>query len=102
MGTAKRKEIHRENIGLARKSLIPSGTVSCLQTHEITPGNLSDPIVNGEGNETYVGQGLFSLGQLQLYRGGFVAVKEFRPRTNATDVINEASILNKFCHPFLP
>ena len=98
----KRKEIHQENIRISRRSLIPSDAVSCLQTHEIIPGNLSNPNINGEATKTYIEQGSFSLVCLQMYRGVFVAVKEFRPKTIAADVINEASILNKFCHPFLP
>ena len=49
-----------------------------------------------------VGRGSFAVVRLQVYRGFDVAVKEFLPHTERADVINEAFILNKLCHPCLP
>ena len=40
--------------------------------------------------------------KLQLYRGIYVAVKEFLPRSVKEDVKSEAEIFASLCHPFLP
>ena len=40
--------------------------------------------------------------KLQLYRGIYVAVKQFLPQTFINDVLNEAKRLMKLSHPNLP
>ena len=50
----------------------------------------------------YVGRGAFGVVKLQVFRSMQVAVKELLPRTNRVDVLHEAQILSRLCHPFLP
>ena len=83
-------------MGTPKKKRNSPREFSCLQTHELIPGNLSNPNINGEATKTYIGQGSFSL---QMYRGVFVAVKKFRPKTIAADVITSSAI--HFCRTYL-
>ena len=69
---------------------------------EIDSSMLVDPMFNGEQQECYLGRGSFGVVKLQLYRGIHVAVKEFLPRAVKDDVRNEAEILARLCHLFLP
>ena len=99
----KRKEAHQDQVKLARSvQQLPSQSDLTSGQHEINPGNLSDPIQDGKPCEIYLGRGSFSVVRLQLYRNILVVVKEMLPRTVRKDVIHEAKILNKLCHPFLP
>lgn len=50
----------------------------------------------------YVGRGSFGIVRAQMLRGILVAVKEFLSRSVTADVIHEASVLNRICHPYLP
>lgn len=68
----------------------------------IDPDLLSDPILDGEQKEVFIGRGSFGVVKMQVYRGIKVAVKEFLPRTCADDVHHEASIMTHLCHPNLP
>ena len=70
--------------------------------HQIDPSELVDPICNGKPSTLYIGRGLFSVVRVQLHRGILVAVKELLPRTLQCDVIHEANMLIKLCHPHLP
>ena len=99
----KRKEAHQDQVKLARSvQQLPSQSDLTSGQHEINPENLSDPIQDGKPCEIYLGRGSFSVVRLQVYRNILVAVKEMLPRTVRKDVIHEAKILNKLCHPFLP
>ena len=69
---------------------------------QIDPRELVDPISNGKSSTMYIGRGSFSVVRVQLYRGILVAVKELLPRTLQPDVIHEANMLVKLCHPHLP
>ena len=73
-----------------------------LHIPEIDSSMLSDPFLNGEKQECYVGRGSFGVVKLQLYRGIFVAVKELLQRSVKEDIKNEADILAGLCYPFLP
>ena len=73
-----------------------------LHIPEIESSMLSDPFLNGEKQECYVGRGSFGVVKLQLYGGIYVAVKELLQRSVKEDVKNEADILAGLCHPFLP
>ena len=88
----KRKEL----LGHDRSKCLDDGKKALLH---IDPDMLTD-VVNG--TTTYVGRGSFGVVKLKLYRGIYVAVKEFLPRTMLDDVIGEAELLSCFCHPHLP
>lgn len=62
--------------------------------------DLQDP--QHQMDSAYVGRGSFSAVKLQLYHGIHVAVKEFFPRTIVADVAQEAHVLSKCSHPYLP
>ena len=98
----KRKEAHRDQVKLARGVQLPSQSGFASSQHEINPEHLSNPTQDGKPCEIYLGRGSFSVVRLQLYRNILVAVKELLPRNTLADVIREAKILNKLCHPFLP
>ena len=68
---------------------------------EIDPSMLNDPN-NGNQEEMYVGRGSFGVVKVQVFRDILVAVKEYLPKSLKSDVLHEASILNKVCHPYLP
>lgn len=55
-----------------------------------------------DGSEIFVGQGSFGVVKMKIFRGIKVAVKELQPKTLLSDMKNEAYILAKLCHPFLP
>ena len=70
--------------------------------HEINEALLSDPKSKHEKEKYYLGRGCFGIVKLQLYRGIYVAVKEFLPHSVKDDVKNEARLLAQLCHPYLP
>ena len=70
--------------------------------HEINPAFLSNPNKGGQPTEIFLGQGSFSIVQLKVYRGINVAVKQYRAHTEKADVCNEAMVLSRLCHPYLP
>ena len=45
---------------------------------------------------------IFFIFSLKVYRGINVAVKQYRIRTDKIDVYDEAMILSRLCHPYLP
>lgn len=83
-----------------RSSVLSSDQEIVVQ--HIDPDLLSDPIIGGKQKEFFIGRGSFGVVRMQVYRGIKVAVKEFLPRTIATDVLHEASIMTRLCHPNLP
>ena len=94
----KRKEALRECRRSQNVSLqLPSSTL-----HEIDPAMLTEPIVEGQQKEHYVGRGSFSVVKAQYYRGCLVAVKRFLGHSLKEDVIKEATIVSKLSHPCLP
>ena len=70
--------------------------------HQIDPSQLSDPIQDGKAMEIFIGRGSFSIVRLKIYRGMYVAEKQFRTRSLKEDVLNEAQLLSSVCHPYLP
>lgn len=50
----------------------------------------------------YVGRGSFGVVKVQVFRDILVAVKEYLPKSFKLDVVHEAFILSKVCHPYLP
>ena len=70
--------------------------------HQIDPSQLSDPIQGSKQTKVYLGRGSFSIVQLKVYRGMYVAVKQFRTQSLKADVHNEAFFLSSLCHPHLP
>lgn len=70
--------------------------------HQIDPSHLTDPVIEGNSKEVYVGRGSFSVVRLQTYRDIKVAVKEFLRHYLHTDAQNEARILSIICHTHLP
>lgn len=75
-----------------------------ISVHEIDSVYLFDPqpSVEGESTESYLGTGSFSTVRLKIYRGMHVAVKQFRSGSFKDDVINEAKMIMRLCHPNLP
>ena len=61
-----------------------------------------DVIDVAEDETIYLGRGNFSYVKLMKYHGMKVAVKEYYCRTIADDVRNEASIMSKISHPYMP
>lgn len=100
----KRKEAVRKHADHTAKYCAESPAPSThVQLNEIHTELLHDPIKSdGSTQEEYIGRGSFAVVRLQTYRGFPVAVKEFLPNSVYTDVIHEASILAKLCHPYLP
>lgn len=86
----KRKEslTFRQQFSTADKSTLPQIDTSMLN-------DVSD------GATTYIGRGSYGIVKLQLYRGIYVAVKQFLARTFVNDVINEAKILLQLSHPYV-
>ena len=83
-----------------QSSLRPSTTDLDIQLlPQINPGMLTNLT---EGLNNYIGRGSFGIVKLQLYRGIYVAVKQFLPRTFISDVLHEAKCLMKLSHPNLP
>ena len=70
--------------------------------HEINEQNLQDPVVDGKQEVVYLGRGSFGIVKVQLYREILVAVKEYQPRSLAADVKQEAALVSRLCHPYLP
>ena len=68
---------------------------------EIDSSMLSDPI-NGRSEDMYPGRGSFGVVKVEVLHEILVAVKEYLPKTLESDLVHEASILNKMCHPYLP
>lgn len=101
----KRKEAMTEQLKLRvymKNRNFGAKTTPIIHVHQIDLTHLTDPLKDGKPQEIYLGRGSFSVVRLQLYRGIKVAVKEFLPCTIFSDVQNEASILARFCHPYLP
>lgn len=102
----KRKEAVKEQLRIVKQipsTLPPKAQSSTSLLHEICPDLLHDPVKSdGSTSEEYIGRGSFAVVRLQLYRGFHVAVKEFLPRSVRADVVHEATILTKLCHPYLP
>lgn len=82
-----------------RKSPAVGGVVSI---QEIDLSMLYNPVIDGKEEVHYVGRGSFGIVRAQMLRGILVAVKEFLSRSVTADVIHEASVLNRICHPYLP
>ena len=89
-----------------KESLVPlsqhhqsSHRPSTTDIPQINPAMLTNLT---EGLDNYIGRGSFGIVKLQLYRGIYVAVKQFLPRTFIDDVLNEAKCLMKLSHPNLP
>ncbi len=61
--------------------------------HEIEPQNVSEI-------ERWAGRGSFGVVKIHFYRG--MKVVSILPKTVLEDVKNEAEILTKLCHPYLP
>ena len=90
-------------ISLCQQRVRTSPTVGkSVHVQEIDPSMLHDPVIDGKSEVHYVGRGSFGIVRAQVLRGILVAVKEFLPRTVKADVIHEASLLNRICHPYLP
>lgn len=87
---------HKEAAQLNREKIHTNGL------HEIDPALLTNPSKDGQPTEIYLGQGSFSIVQLKVYRGFNVAVKQYRACTEKSDVCNEAMVLSRLCHPYLP
>ena len=100
----KRKEAIKEQLRIVKQipSTLPKAQATAL-LHEVCPDLLHDPVKSdGSTTKEYIGRGSFAVVCLQLYRGFHVAVKEFLPRSVRADVIHEAMVLTKLCHPYLP
>ena len=107
-----RWELHKRREAMANElqvriiaTRICPGTVASsdhYRVSEIDHTMLTDPLVEGEASELFVGRGCFGIVRVQLYRGIQVAVKEFLPKSVVADVKHEASILASLCHPYLP
>ena len=69
---------------------------------EVDPSMLNDPIISGKQEEHYIGRGSFGVVKVQVFRDILVAVKEYLPKSLKLDVVHEASLLSKVCHPYLP
>ena len=98
----RRKEAHRENLA---RNVHHKQTATCEPIHHhIDPSHLQDPIymLDGKSAAKYIGRGSFSVVRVQLYRDVLVAVKELLPHTLQRDVLHEANMLIKLCHPYLP
>lgn len=67
---------------------------------------LCDPKESGKSPDNsdvfFVGRGSFGIVRCQMYRGIYVAVKEFLPRTLKDSVVKEAQVMSGLCHPYLP
>ena len=96
----KRKEAMMMNRRSGIHSQLQCTTHSMV--HEIQVSMLSDPVVNGNVQEEYLGRGSFGVVKLQMYRGLYAAVKELNVRSVKEDVKNEAEFLALLCHPYLP
>lgn len=96
----KRKEAVRENVWAQKR--YHSQAIASDTLYEINPVMLVDPLVNGKRMEYHIGRGSFAIVKLQYYRGIYVAVKRFLVHTVKEDVLREATILSKLCHPSLP
>ena len=84
------------------KVAIRSSGMTPSSIREVMSYLLTDPVVDGQSLPIYVGRGSFGVVRLQFYHGIKVAVKEMLPRTLLTDVQEEAAILTRLCHPYLP
>lgn len=87
-----------------RKELLGIEHSECLHGSKKTVLYVNPAMLNDlkDGTNTYVGRGSFGVVKLKVYRGIYVAVKEFLPRTLLDDVIKEAELLSHFSHPNLP
>ena len=74
---------------------------SVCMLQEITPSMLTE-VDSQNTSESYVGRGSFGIVKVQKYRGILVAVKEYLPRTLSNDVVYEARVLARLCHPYVP
>ena len=84
----------------------------CTKQCRVSQSQMGVPLINqsllvtpdetASDLELYVGRGSFSVVKHLLYRGIHVAVKEFLPQTCPESVYQEASILLRICHPYLP
>lgn len=79
---------------------MPRDQIHSTGLHEIDPALLRNP--NEDGRPIFLGQGSFSVVHLKVYRGINVAVKQYRTQTEKGDVRNEAMVLSRLCHPYLP
>lgn len=83
----------------------PSKQLTSVCTlQEIDPSMLVDVDLQStsESNSAFVGRGCFGIVKVQKYRGILVAVKEYLSRTLSEDVMHEARILARLCHPYVP
>lgn len=97
----RRDIMHKEKQGALGKGPSPSVKTQ-FSLHEINEQNLQDPVVNGKQEVVYLGRGAFGIVKVQLYRDILVAVKEYLPRSLAADVKQEAALVSRLCHPYLP
>ena len=81
---------------------VQTNGTSKITIQEIEPSMLCGPVVNGKKEACYVGLGCFGVVHVQVLLGMLVAVKQYLPWTVKQDVLQEASILSKICHPYLP
>lgn len=84
------------------KATLPQKCSCHSYIQEIDPSMLNDPMIDGKQEEQYVGHGSFGVVKVQVFHDILVAVKECLPKSLKVDVVHEASILNKVCHPYLP
>ena len=81
-------EMHLRKEEMQRKQPGTKGASKSL--HQIDSSQLSDPVIGGTSTEVYLGRGSSSIVQLKVYRGVYVAVKQFRTPSLKEDVHNEA------------
>ncbi len=85
-----------ENVAIFRTTSAPATIL-----HEIELSMLKEP-QNVSEIEQWAGRGSFGVVKIHFYRGIKVVSKELLPKTVLEDVQNEAAILTKLCHPYLP
>ena len=95
----KRKELLVQPAHCYHQQSLRSSTADVILPPQINPVMLTN-LTDGLNN--YIGRGSFGIVKLQLYRGIYVAVKQFLPRTFINDILNEAKCLTKLSHPNLP
>ena len=98
----KRREAIRDLQLTQLKTKLPHKCSCNSFMQEVDPSMLNDPIISGKQEEHYVGRGSFGVVKVQVFRDILVAVKEYLPKSLKLDVVHEASLLSKVCHPYLP
>lgn len=99
------KKMQKANQELIMSSKHSHFRLSSCVIPSIDRSLFSNPVEFGEQpNDTdlFIGRGSFGVVKCQMYRGIYVAVKEFLPHTLQESVMKEARMLFNLCHPYLP